>query len=29
MMNYYGEVDAGAMNVVPLVARIWIDKSAK
>jgi peptide/nickel transport system substrate-binding protein len=29
LKNYYGEIDAGYNNQVPLVSRIWIDQSLK
>ena len=29
LKNYYGEIDAGSANQVPMISRIWIDQNLK
>jgi peptide/nickel transport system substrate-binding protein len=29
LKNYYGEVEAGSHNQIPMIARMWIDQKLK
>jgi len=29
VMNYYGELEAGYQDLMPMISRLWIDQSLK